>query len=277
LDSLFEEICLLGYPDDEGIRLNGGRAGAAEAPFKVREIFYKMTPSTFLSKTLGVADLGNIPAGSLSLAEKHTLAKSITKKVFSLGKKLLTLGGGHDYGYADGSSFIEHFAKQKPIIFNFDAHLDVRPTDRGLTSGTPFYRLLTEYPSQFDLVEVGIQPQCNSRHHLRWAEEQGVAIVSLEEIQSKGLLTALSPWLVHDHRPCFLSVDIDGFQSSEAPGCSQSWTTGIKSSEFLDVLTKLSLNFRLAGMGIYEVSPILDHDIRTSKLAALLMHYFLHL
>lgn len=285
--SASEEFALVGYPDDEGISLNGGRAGAKLAPDQIRTSFYKMTPSVFSQRTFGVADLGNI-SNTLSLNERHQAAKTVAKTVFQSTKRLLTLGGGHDYGYPDGSAFIEsmsaHKQKQKPIIFNFDAHLDVRHFDGLAHSGTPFYRLLSEFPGQFDLVEVGIQAQCNSRNHLRWAEDQGAQIVSLEEIQHKGLVEALTPWLTpsksstsENLRPCFLSVDIDGFQSSEAPGCSQSWTTGIKTIEFLDLMTKLPPSYDLRGMGIYEVSPPLDFDNRTSKLAALLLHHFIHL
>ncbi len=280
ISSASEEFAVVGYPDDEGIYLNGGRAGARLAPDQIRAAFYKMTPSVFSQRTFGVADIGNITAGT-SLNDRHQAAKSISKTVFAAKKRLLSLGGGHDYGYPDGAAFIETFSdhklKQKPIIFNFDAHLDVRHFDGVGHSGTPFYRLLSEFPGQFDLVEVGIQAQCNSRNHLRWAEDQGAQIVSLEEIQHKGLTATLAPWLVNDQRPCFLSVDIDGFQSSEAPGCSQSWTTGIKTIEFLELMTKLPHHFDLRGMGIYEVSPPLDSDNRTAKLAALLLHHFIHL
>jgi formiminoglutamase len=284
LASSSEEFVIVGYPDDEGIRINGGRPGAALAPDQIRSSFYKMTPSVFSQKTTGVSDLGNLEIEGVELAERHQRARTIAREVLRNRNKLLSLGGGHDFGYSDGAAFIEatrelqSSSKNKPIIFNFDAHLDVRSTEKGPTSGTPFFRLLTEFPGEFDLVEVGIQPQCNSRNHLRWAEEQGAQIISLEEIQHKGLLNSIKPWLSGEPlRPCFLSVDIDGFPSSEAPGCSQSWTTGIKTLEFLEVLHKLPQHFDVLGMGIYEVSPPLDSDHRTSKLAALLLHHFIHL
>jgi formiminoglutamase len=284
LTSASEEFVLVGYPDDEGIRINGGRPGAAFAPDQIRTSFYKMTPSVFSQKTTGVCDIGNLVLMGLDLSQRHAHARAVALEVFKNKKRLLTLGGGHDYGYSDGSAFIESLgeltlqSKNKPIIFNFDAHLDVRPTEKGFGSGTPFYRLMTEFPGVFDLVQVGTQAQCNSRNHLRWAEDQGAQIISLEEIQHKGLRASMTPWLNGKSvRPCFLSVDIDGFQSSEAPGCSQSWTTGIKTLEFQEVIRKLSLHFDILGMGIYEVSPPLDVDHRTSKLAALLLHHFIHL
>lgn len=273
------EFALVGYPDDEGIKLNGGRLGSALAPDQIRQFLYRLTPQVFSQRTYGIADLGNIDLTNLDLARRHQLGATIGEQIYKLKKKTLLLGGGHDYAYADGAAFIKSFSglSEKPIILNFDAHLDVRNLDHGLTSGTSFYRLLSEFPKQFDLVEVGIQPQCNSRHHLRWLEDHGGAVISYEEIDSKGLSSALNPWFENNSRPCFLSVDIDGFQAAEAPGCSQSWTTGIQAAQFIDTLRKMSQHFSLKGLGIYEVSPPLDIDQRTSKLAALLIHHFIHL
>jgi arginase family enzyme len=38
------DIIILGCPQDEGVRRNGGRAGAAAAPNAIRDQFYKLTP-----------------------------------------------------------------------------------------------------------------------------------------------------------------------------------------------------------------------------------------
>jgi len=38
------EIVILGCPQDEGIRRNGGRIGAAAAPDAIREQFYRLNP-----------------------------------------------------------------------------------------------------------------------------------------------------------------------------------------------------------------------------------------
>ncbi|HLR26945.1 MAG TPA: hypothetical protein VK112_13855, partial [Fodinibius sp.] len=38
------KVVLLGFPSDEGVKRNGGREGAAEAPDEIRKELYKMTP-----------------------------------------------------------------------------------------------------------------------------------------------------------------------------------------------------------------------------------------
>jgi formiminoglutamase len=74
-----------------------------------------------------------------------------------------------------------------------------------------------------------------------------------------------------------VSLDIDAITSNEAPGCSQSWTTGLKTDELMKSLEWLIENFQWRSFSIFEVSPPLDPDLRTVKLAALFVHRFLSL
>ncbi|HEY8270147.1 MAG TPA: formimidoylglutamase [Pseudobdellovibrionaceae bacterium] len=273
---------LLGYPDDEGIDMNGGRRGASYAPDAIRTYFYKMTPSLMKPQPQSLLDLGNLRT-DIPLAERHERGKVIIKTALDLGHRTLSLGGGHDYGYADGAGFIEHCLAQqtgkgprqnRPVMINFDAHLDVRSTEKGFHSGTPFYRLLTQYEGQFDFVEVGLQNQCNSLEHLHWAQKKGAQILLLQDIREVGLKKSLSSVIASlQGQPCCLSVDIDAFASAEAPGCSQSWTTGLHIQEFLPTLQMLQSELTVKSLAIYEVSPPLDQDNRTSKLAALILHH----
>ena len=265
---------VLGYPDHEGIELNGGRIGAAEAPDSIRTYLYKMTPHLGNDKQVALCDVGNIN-NALSLTDRHEHGRKIITEFCRTSQRWISFGGGHDYGYCDSTAFAEVY-QQDAIVINFDAHLDVRPTDKGLNSGTPFYRLLNEFSRTVQFLEVGIQNQCNSKTHLEWAKNKGAEIITLDQINAKGLAESLKETLVLSTRKkVFLSVDIDAFTSNEAPGCSQSWTTGIKIDAFLQALHWLCSNFEVKGLAIYEVSPRLDQDNRTSKLAALIAHNFI--
>ncbi len=273
-------FALWGYPDDEGIRINGGRVGAALAPNEIRKFFYKMTPNPWLQSTLEILDLGNLQGDSLSLADRHAQGKQMSYSISKSKTAWISLGGGHDYGYADGAGFLRSHIEEghRPIVINIDAHLDVRPIDKGFHSGTPFRRLLEEHKGEFDFLEVGIQAQCNSAHHLAWAESYGAKILPLHDIRQSSLLESLktaAPFLSQQNRrPLWLSFDIDGMSSNEAPGCSQSWTSGLQIQEVSEMFEFLYTHSRFQALSIYEVSPPLDSDSRTSKLAALLAHQF---
>jgi formiminoglutamase len=274
------DFVILGYPDDEGISLNGGRIGASSAPDKIREFLCKMTPPASLLNSKRISDQGNLETSG-ALVDRHKNAKIVVEKFYSQNRKIISFGGGHDYGYPDAAGFAKTFCstKTKPLIINFDAHLDVRPPTNGYNSGTPFHRLLCEFNEKIDFVEIGIQPQCNSPHHRRWAIEHGAQIINFQEFQTENDLTSVFHQLcsrLPALTPAFISLDIDAIVSSEGGGCSQSWTTGIHFKNYLSFVKKISEHFEVKGLGIYEVSPPLDVDNRTSKMAALAAYHFIY-
>jgi formiminoglutamase len=272
---------IAGYPDDEGIQINGGRLGAHKAPDVIRKYFYKTTP-TEKTPSYCLEDIGNLILQK-PLADRHEIVKNEVLKNLQKQKVWIGLGGGHDYGYPDGAGFLQSCTqnKYKPLIINFDAHLDVRATDQGLSSGTPFYRLLTDSTlPAFDFVEVGAQRQCNSPHHVEWLKEKTPSIFFLDDLLIEGnwaqsLFAKLAPLLLQK-RPTYLSIDIDGFTSAIAPGCSQSWAAGLDANSFLVFLNLIKKRVDVRCLGIYEVSPPLDTDDRTSKWAAQILHQFIH-
>lgn len=286
-DATLPVFYLGGFPDDEGIFQNGGRPGASKGPDFIRNRLYRMTPPPFQEShpdQLQLIDVGNLKLSEPSLEKRHEQAADKAYEALSSSEnsRWIGLGGGHDYGFPDGDAFIRRALskKQKPVVINFDAHLDVRPLKEGnvISSGTPFYRLLQKYPDQFDFLEVGLQSYCNSRSHFQWLLEKGGKALTMEQIRSsdKSLSELIFRELGEGHqRPCFLSVDIDVFSSSVAPGCSQSWPGGMMPHEFFPAMKALCNNFHVSTLGVYEVSPPLDHDEQTAKLAAEVIYQFL--
>lgn len=282
-DLMLNDFVLMGYPDDDGIKLSGGRLGAAEAPKLIRQFLYKMTPSVLSNKKIRLFDFGDL-ANVADLPTRHQEALALTSNFHEKKMRVISLGGGHDYGYSDVAGFLNSYgttssSKPKPIVINFDAHLDVRPTHQGFNSGTPFYRILSEYKSQFEFIEIGMQPQCNSKAHWSWAAENGAHLFDLKTVETHGLKSLLNHPVLKQitlQTPLFISFDIDALSAFEAGGCSQAWVTGLKTQECLEFLDTLYKMTDVRGLGIYEVSPPLDRDFQTSKTAALLVHHFLY-
>ena len=63
------DIVILGCPQDEGVRRNQGREGAALAPFAIRQQFYRLTTFNVKRK---IFDLGDIKIGSTLEATHDT-------------------------------------------------------------------------------------------------------------------------------------------------------------------------------------------------------------
>lgn len=273
-------IGIWGYADDDGIILNTGRPGAQLAPEVIRKFFYRLTPPTISTKPFHISDYGDWTSGP-SLASQIELISPLLAQHLHY-HPMITLGGGHDYGSVDGAGFMQWYLQNsstphlKPLIINFDAHLDVRPWQNELSSGTPFSWLLDHYPDQFEFLEVGIQNHCSSPHHREWLYKKQVPIIDLDFIRKVGIVPALQQALAGTsiHQACYISLDIDVFSQSYAPGCSQSWGAGFVYEEMDLALSWLLLNKNVRLLGIYEVSPPLDTDSKTSKLAACMMDSF---
>jgi formiminoglutamase len=272
------QIAIFGYPDDEGVKLNGGRQGAAQGPTAIRHALYRTTPHSHLS-LLGFQDHGDLKITGL-LSERHESARKAVRQELASGRRVLTLGGGNDYAYSDGIAFLDQFQNDRPLIINIDAHFDVRSTSNGLSSGTPFYRLL-ESKTKFDFVELGIQSLCNSRNHWDYVLSQGGKIITQEEILESGqsfhsyCVEALGE-LILRKRPTYLAIDIDAFAWPYAAGSSAAWPLGIDPHAFWPFYITLLQRLDVAVLGIYEVAPPLETGPGTAKLAAQLAHRYLH-
>lgn len=273
-----EGVTILGYPDDEGIRLNRGREGAAAGPREIRNWLYRMTPhpKRHLKPFCDGGDL-NITG---DLAARHETVATEVARLLKSGSKVLSFGGGNDWAYADGIAFLRECGHTRPLVINIDAHLDVRPSEQSLNSGTPFYRLL-ESGLPFDFVEFGIQTHCNSKAHWEYVQSQGGRILTIDEYLDSGLslleFTAreLGDWMLK-RRPCFLALDIDAFALPLASGSSAAWPLGLMPQEFWPLYLMWLQRLDVRVTGIYEVSPPLDVASATAKWAAQLAHGFLH-
>ena len=260
---------LVGHPDDEGIRLNHGRSGSREAPTAIRKAFYRLYPGQDGFPRL--YDIGDFQ-GTGSLPERQKKALRNVEQIFKLKHRLIALGGGHDHAYSDIGGFLEIFKKERPIVINLDAHLDVRPLVSGPNSGTAFYQLLEQYPN-VELIELGIQKSANSLVNLKYAVQKKVRIFSFE--QACGDILGIFKKISWAKRPVFLSIDMDVFSSAFAPGVSAASPIGLDPHALFLGLPWLTTHANIQGFGIYEVSPPLDPDNRTAKLAAQLLHVFL--
>jgi formiminoglutamase len=276
-----KSFSLIGYPDDEGIGHNGGRLGSKTAPNEVRKVFYKMTPS-LTGPLPSIFDFGNLVTENFTLEEKHHHVKIAVSKLLKSDYQIISVGGGHDFGYPDLAAFCEHSLSEgkRPFIINFDAHFDVRPNKDKSHSGTSFYKLLNEFEGKIDFYEIGIQDFCNSRVHLKWLTDKGAHVITLSEILShpRGFEGVLQEKVILNISPenrLGLSVCMDVFSSAFSPGASAVYPTGLIPNEFLNPWIKLVEKFSPNFCGFYETSPPFDQDSRTSKLCALLMHQFI--
>jgi len=263
---------LLSYPDDRGVRLNGGRPGANLGPGAFLEVLGRMTPPYTVT---GPGHFYNAGDGTvpLELLAAHEEARRLVGRIRDVaGARLLTFGGGHDWGYPD-------FIDWNGPLLHFDAHLDTRPNPAGAFaghSGTPFRRVVEGRKGSSNIHVFGLQKHCNAKVHVEWARNAGMQLHFLEDAP----LGIDAQWSEFEKtlaklkgQSVAVSLDLDVFAQSDAPGVSAPQPFGLAPELVLQCLRALGRDAH--HLGIYELNPRFDVDRQTARLAARLAHEFL--
>lgn len=271
------EIVILGCPQDEGVRRNNGREGAAIAPSAIREQFYKLTPLNIRKR---IFDLGDVKIGA-TLEDTHETHTQIVQQVLRDKKRLIVLGGGNDISYPDGVAMAEVFGQNNWIAINVDSHLDVRIAEQR-NSGTPYRQLLEERylpPNRF--FEVGYQSHFCSPVYYEYIRQQGVQRISLELLRSRAesdveLKEMIKQKFIRhsEELSVFFGFDLDVVRSADAPGTSAPSPLGLRAGEFIQLVKYAASLANTKMIEFSEVNPKFDLDNRTTKLVAIAMHRF---
>jgi formiminoglutamase len=265
------QVALIGCRQDEGVRRNGGRPGAADGPSEIRRALYKMTVNGL--ESLGVCDAGDVAMGA-TLEKTHEKLAAAVSELLADGRRVIVLGGGNDIAYPDCAALAKHAGDV--LAFNIDAHFDVRPNPER-NSGTPYRQLLEEghvRPHRF--YELGSQPFCNSADHARYLKKKGARVFPLDMLRSKGPARVVRRALreAADAKAVFWGFDMDVVNAAEAPGVSAPNPLGLTGAELCELAALAGAEKRTRLVEFTEVNPAFDVDGRTARLvAAAIWHY----
>lgn len=251
-------VALLGLADDMGVRMNGGRVGAAEGPYGFRTALARYGERLPMAGSLPrVFDAGDVVAG-LSMAETHDRVTRASRALLELDLIPVGIGGGHDLTFALVRGLAE--ITRKPLVgIYLDAHLDVRERDG---SGMTFRRILQQ--CRLDgLHAFGLDPFSNSAEDLAWFEANGGTV---------GGFGFEGGWPEGD---LFLSLDLDVIDQAFAPGVSAMNPIGWSPARAENWVRAAGRNPRVRMFDIMELAPRHDPDGRTARLAARLFLAFL--
>jgi formiminoglutamase len=294
-----ETLVLIGAPDDTGVTLNRGRAGAKEGPDALRQAFYKFAwpKSKKLEKTRWL-DAGNILVSKDILAT-HENAFNAASLIATSGATVVAIGGGHDFaaphilgtlstigtlGATLGGNTKKNAkknAKKTPIfgVINVDPHLDVREFENKLpNSGTPFRQILESgIVKGPNLIQFGAREGRNSRAHFEFCEKQKVAVHELDVIRQKGdavkqfgvLLKKLST------RCDSVALTIDMDCCADIEGVSAAPVIGFSPWELCQFARMAGANKKIALLELAEIAPPLDSSGRAARIGAEVLFHFL--
>ena len=269
-DSVDVRVAIVGFPSDEGVRLNGGRVGSAKAPEFIRKALYKLTPdSSQFAEHSGIwkrtCDLGDIQlTGDLNkdLERLGRVVKSLLEqRIFPI-----ILGGGHETAFGHFLGYIP--TESRVNILNVDAHLDVRPTISGLNHSGSSFRSALEFSRDLEVrySVIGAQRSVNSIEHVRYAKSKNATILwQGEDWSIQDLLSGIDA----EETSAMVSFDVDVVDQAFAPGVSAPCTSGMSSEAFIRIAYLAGAIGNVKSADFSEVNPSVDIDSRTSRLAAL--------
>jgi arginase len=252
-------ITLIGAPTD--IHSSFLR-GPASAPAAIRAALASDHANAFaedgteIGADIHVGDRGDLPLTESS-GDDALIEAAVTEAARS-GVMPLVLGGDHAISVPVVAALA---AIHGPLnILHFDAHPDIYDDYDGdpRSHASPFARIMESGLAR-RLVQVGIRTM--NRH----CREQ-VARFGVEVIEMRDFAVDRVPIL---HGPLYISIDMDGFDPSTAPGVSHIEPGGLSTRDVLNVLARQTAP--LAGADIVELNPLRDINDMTAVLAAKLI------
>jgi formiminoglutamase len=273
---------LVGFPVDEGVRRNGGRTGAAQAPDAIREWLYRLTPTDAPAgidlRDCPPLDLGNLrPLANLE-SSQGALA-SIVAELLTVGAVPIILGGGHETAFGHYLAYCK--AGIKPGVINLDAHLDVRPPTDGLgTSGTSFRQMMDYMPAPLQPGQyacLGIQPQSVSLNHWEFCRRRGDLLITADSMRHRcqEVFAIACSDQFEDCSRIYLSVDADVVCAADVPGVSAPNAAGLSGQDLLCCARQAGIDPRISGLDLVEINPAYDLDGRSARWAATMVWQFL--
>ena len=265
-----QDIGLLGYQCDEGVKRNSGRPGSIDGPNAIRKQLGKLS---WHSKKK-VFDYGDVICHKNNMEIAQKVYSEIVEEIIKSGQISIGIGGGHDLAYGHFCGIQNAVKSSKIGIINFDAHFDLRKPVKSSNSGTPFYQILNEFKDDVKYLAIGIQEFSNPKSLYNSASEMKVDYISNRDsclTKLKNIYNIIDNLFV-DYDYIYVSIDLDGFASSHAPGVSAPSPFGFSTDFFKHVFEYILKTKKVIALDIVELNPVYDSDSITAKLASQIIH-----
>jgi agmatinase len=274
------DVAVLGAPYDFGTQF---RAGARFGPRAVREASTLFSfghggaydfedDATYLGADVRIVDLGDSDIVHTDTTRSHANIKTGVNAMLDAGAFPVVIGGDHSINIP----CIDAFEGRGDIhILQIDAHLDFVDERHGVRNGhgNPMRRA-AEKSYVTGLTQVGIRNvSSTAKEGYADARAMGSDIISVRQMR------ALGPQGVIDRIPkdakVYVTLDIDGFCPSIAPGTGTPSHGGFLYYEVLEMLQAVAKRNDIVGIDLVEVAPDFDHTGGTAILAAQILLNFL--
>ena len=265
------DTMIVGIPFDNGCTFRTGARFGPEAIRSssrlIRNFNINQNKSPFNNKTIIDGGDLNITPFNIHEAIKQMYEQLLEK--YKISKNIIIMGGDHTISYPSLKATNKKFGKV--ALIHFDSHFDTWDEYFGekCTHGTPFKRALEEDLIDVDhSMHVGIHGSINDYSDIENDEKLGFKTIFTQEIDEIGIKKTIEKIKnrVQDKK-VYISIDIDVFDPSFAPGTGTPEPGGLYSREMFQILKGIQ-GLNIIGGDVVEVSPSYDNGNITSQLAA---------
>lgn len=271
-------FAFIGFCSEQGVKRNKGRVGTALAPDFIRGQMANL-PCTF-SKQVKFYDAGNILCDEIPMEEGQRLLGLAVEKLLELHLFPIVLGGGHETTFGHFQGQMADLKKDNsPLdmgIINFDAHFDLRPYEKGASSGSMFRQIGDIYKKEnvkYQYMPLGIQEHSNTVSLFQYAKTLGIDYILAKEIQNSDFSSILEKvdTFLEQCNSAYITVCTDVFSAAFAPGVSATQALGLDPEIVLPIIKHILRTHKIRGFDICEISPRFDQDNTTAKLGAVII------
>ena len=274
------DVAILGAPFDFGTQF---RAGARFGPRAVREAstlfsfghagaYDHEDDCTYLGPDVRIVDIGDADIVHTDTETSHANIESGVRAILAAGALPVVIGGDHSINIP----CIRAFAGRGPVhILQIDAHLDFVDVRHGVRHGhgNPMRRA-AEQEHVTGITALGIRNvSSTTKEGYDAARAMGDDILSVRQVRSLGASGVLDR--IPAGVPLYVTIDIDGFCPSIAPGTGTPSHGGFLYYEVLEILQGVAKAHEIVGIDLVEVAPDYDHSGSTAILAAQVLLNFL--
>ncbi len=275
-ETLEADVAILGAPFDFGTQW---RPGARFGPRAIREAstlfsfghagaYDHEDGVTYLGAGTRIVDIGDADIVHTDTETSHANIEAGVRAILAKGAIPVVLGGDHSVNIP----CIRAFADHGPIhIVQIDAHLDFVDERHGVRHGhgNPMRRA-AEQDHVTGLTQLGIRNvSSTAKEGYEDAARMGSDILSVRQMRALGTEAVLER--IPADVPLYLTIDIDGFDPSIAPGTGTPSHGGFLYYEVLELLAALAKRQPIVGIDLVEVAPAYDQTDTTAILAAQLL------
>ena len=278
------DIAILGAPFDFGTQF---RSGARFGPRSVREAstlfsfghagaYDHEDDAVYLGGDVRIVDIGDADIVHTDTETSHANIEAGVRAILKAGALPVVIGGDHSINIPCIRAFDETCAKDGPIhIVQIDAHLDFVDVRHGVRHGhgNPMRRA-AELDYVAGITALGIRNvSSTTQEGYEAARAMGDDILSVRQARRLGTEGVLAR--IPKGARIYVTIDIDGFDPSIAPGTGTPSHGGFLYYEVLEILQGIARDHDVVGIDLVEVAPDYDPTGSTPILAAQVLLNFL--